>query len=137
MGLNDRYGYILRVKHEDWAQQVFELNKYYSGIIRRWKKGSPILLAMKTEKGDSFVGYGITDKTEMLWEMTPEEEQYCKENNWRCAITFQPLIRFENPLPIKETFLANDDRKGRYLHGASLNETQVEILIEQAKEPEE
>jgi hypothetical protein len=134
MDLNDRYGYILRVKHEDWAQQVFELNKYYSGIIRRWKKGSPILLAMKTEKGDSFVGYGITDKTEMLWEMTPEEEQYCKENNWRCAITFHPLIRFENPLPIKETFLANDDRKGRYLHGASLNETQVEILIEQAKE---
>ena len=35
MDLNDRYGYILRVKHEDWAQQVFELNKYYSGIIRR------------------------------------------------------------------------------------------------------
>ena len=137
MSLDDTPGYILRVSHDDWVQQIYEINKYYSGIMRHWRIGTPILLAKKTEVGDSFLGYGITDKVEMLWEMTPEEEHYCKENGWRCAITFKPLIRFQKPLPIKETFLATDKRKGSFLHGALLREDQVDTLLEQAEELQE
>jgi len=69
MSLDDTPGYILRVSHDDWVQQIYEINKYYSGIMRHWRIGTPILLAKKTEVGDSFLGYGITDKVEMLWEI--------------------------------------------------------------------
>jgi len=60
-------------------------------------------LAKKTHVGDSFLGYGITDKGEMLWEMSAEEEHYCKENGWKVAITFKPRIKFKSPMPIKTT----------------------------------
>ena len=102
--------------------------------MRNWKRGTPILLAKKTDVGDSFLGYGITDKVEMLWEMPPEEENYCRENNWRCALTLKPLIRFNRPYPIKETFLADDPRKGSFLHGALLVEGKVDEILEQAED---
>jgi hypothetical protein len=130
-------GYILRVSTDDWVEQIFEIKKYYSGIMRNWKRGTPILLAKKTDVGDSFLGYGITDKVEMLWEMTPEEENYCRENNWRCALTLKPLIRFKNPYPMKGTFLADDPRKGSFLHGAMLMERQVDEILEQAEDYQE
>ena len=130
-------GYILRVSTDDWVEQIFEIKKYYSGIMRNWKRGTPILLAKKTEAGDSFLGYGVTDKVEMLWEMSPEEENYCRENNWRCALTLKPLIRFKNPYPIKETFLAEDKRKGSFLHGAMLMEGQVDEILEHAEDYQE
>jgi len=133
----DNPGYILRVSTEDWVEQIFEIKKYYSGIMRNWKRGTPILLAKKTEAGDSFLGYGITDKVEMLWEMSPEEENYCRENKWRCALTLKPLIRFKNPYPIKETFLAEDKRKGSFLHGAMLMEEQVDEILEHAEDYQE
>ena len=131
---DDNPGYILRVSSDDWVEQVYEINKYYSGIMRHWRIGTPILLAKKTSIGDSFLGYGIADKVEMLWEMTPEEENYCRENNWKCAITFKPLIRFTKPFPIKQTFLAGDKRKGSFLHGALLHEDQVDEILEAAEE---
>ena len=127
-------GYILRVSTDDWVEQIFEIKKYYSGIMRNWKRGTPILLTRKTEAGDSFLGYGITEKVEMLWEMTQEEEYYCRENNWRCALTLKPLIRFKKPYPIKETFLADDPRKGIFLHGAQLVEGKVDEILEQAED---
>ncbi len=133
MQVEERPGYILRVSHEDWVEQIYEINKYYSGIIRNWRIGTPILLAKKTEVGDSFLGYGITSKVEMLWEMSPEEEHYCKENGWKVALSFKPLIRFENPLPIKMTPLANDKRKGFFLHGVLLPEDTVDTILETAE----
>ncbi|MCW4049501.1 MAG: hypothetical protein NWE89_07160 [Candidatus Bathyarchaeota archaeon] len=137
MTIDDRPGYILRVSSDEWVEQIYELQKYYSGIMRNWKIGTPILLAKKTEVGDSFLGYGITDKVEMLWEMTPEEENYCRENKWKCALTFKPLIRFDKPLPIKATFLADDKRKGSFLHGAMLNEEQIDTILEAAEDYQE
>lgn len=125
-------GYILRVSRDEWVEQIFEIKKYYPGIMRNWKRGTPILLAKKTDAGDSFLGFGIVDKVEMLWEMPPEEENYCRDNNWRCALQLKPLIRFNKPYPLKETFLADDPRKGSYLHGALLREREVEEILEQA-----
>lgn len=137
MMLEETPGYIMRISNDDWVTQVFELKKYYSRIIRKWRIGTPILFAKKTEVGDSFLGYGITDRVEMLWEMTPEEEKYCEENGWKCSITFNPLRRFKKPLPVKETFLSNDKRKGSFLHGALLTEEQIDTLLEQAEELQE
>lgn len=126
-------GYILRINSDEWVEQIFQLNKYYSGIMRKWRSGTPILLARKSVEGDSFLGYGVVEKVELLWEMKPEEENYCRENNWKCALTFKPLIRFSRPLPIKDTILVDDKRKGSFLHGALLNEEQVDKIIDSAE----
>ena len=134
MQVEENHGYILRVSHDDWVDQIFELKKYYSGIIRNWRVGPPILLAKKNHVGDSFLGYGITDKVEMLWEMSAEEEHYCKENGWKVAITFKPIIKFENPVPIKMTPLKGDKRKGMFLHGVILTEDTVDTILEIAEE---
>jgi hypothetical protein len=53
MQVEETPGYILRVSHEDLVEQIFEIKKYYSGIIRNWRIGTPILLAKKTHVGDS------------------------------------------------------------------------------------
>ncbi len=128
------YGYVLRISTDSWRDQVFELKKYYSGVMRGWKRETPILLAKKTEAGDSFIGYGVVGKVEMLWELPPEEEAYCRENNWKCALTFKALNGFEKPYPIKASLLAEDARKGAFLHGARLTEDQVDAILDAAEE---
>lgn len=126
-------GYVLRISTDEYLQQLAEIKKYYPGIQRHWHKGTPILFAKKV-KVDSFVGYGIVDKVEMLWEMTPEEEDYCRQNKWKQGITFKPLIMYEKPLPIRETFLKDDKRKGMFLHGIKLTENQVDAILDAAEE---
>lgn len=46
------------MSHDDWVKHVFELKKYFSGINRNRRVGTPILLAKKTKVGDSFLEYG-------------------------------------------------------------------------------
>jgi len=105
--------------------------------MRRWKRGTIILLARKAEEGDSFIGYGVVDKVEMLWELPPEEEAYCREQGWKCSLSFKTLSRFEKPYPIKKSILADDPRKGRLLHGARLTEDQVDAILEAAEDYQE
>ncbi|RJS88502.1 hypothetical protein CW700_07625 [Candidatus Bathyarchaeota archaeon] len=130
-------GYILRISREEWVRQVFEKRKYYPGIMRRWTRGMTILLARKTEEGDSFIGYGIIGRIDMPWELPEEEQEYCKEHGWKCAISFKTLVRFERPLPLKKTFLQGDRRKGRFLHGIPLTVEQVDSIIEAAEDYQE
>ena len=130
----ENHGYILRISTDDWLRQVYERKKYYSGVMRDWRRGSVILFAKKTDAGDSFIGYGVVDKVEMLWEMTPDEEEYSKQHGWKCALSFGNLIRFDKPLPIKESIIAGDPRKGRLLHGARLKEDQVDSILEAAED---
>ena len=132
MSEQEKYGYILRVKTEEWENQIFEIRKYYVGLRRDYRRGR-VILFMKKVKVDSIVGYGIIDKVEMLWEMTPEEEAYCKENKWRFALSFKPLIRFRKPYPKKVSILKDDKRKGSFLHGARLTENQVEAILDGAE----
>ena len=101
---------------------------------RKWHRETNILLARKTDVGGSFIGYGVVGKVEHLWELSPEEEAYCQENNWKVVITFKALTRFKNPYPIKATFLAGDPRKGSFLHGARLSEQQTDDILEAAEE---
>ena len=137
MSEDQNYGYILRLSTEDWRDQVYELKKYYSGVMRGWKRETPVLLAMKTDAGDSFIGYGVVGKVEHLWELSPEEEAYCRENNWKCALTFKALNRFEKPYPIKESLLSKDPRRGSFLHAARLTEDQMDALLDAAEEYQE
>ena len=134
MSQEENPGYILRISTDEWLKQVYELRKYYPGIMRGWKRGTVILLAKKAEEGDSFIGYGVVDKVEMLWEMPPEEEAYAREHGWRCALSFKTLLRFEKPYPIKKSILADDPRKGRTWHGARLTEDQVDAILEAAED---
>ena len=67
MSTEDNPGYVLRISTEEWLKQVFERGKYYSGVMRKWRRGTPILLAKKAGASDCFVGYGVVDKVEMLW----------------------------------------------------------------------
>ena len=101
---------------------------------RKWHRETNILLARKTDVGDSFIGYGVVGKVEHLWELSPEEEAYCQENNWKVVISFKALNRFMNPCPIKATFLAGDPRKGSFLHVARLSEQQTDDILEAAEE---
>ncbi len=134
MIVEENYGYILRISLDEWEKQVFEIKKYYTAGRRKWHRGTNILLARKTDVGDSFIGYGVVGKVEHLWELSPEEETYCQENNWKVVITFKALTRFKNPYPIKSTFLADDPRKGSFLHGVRLTEQQTDDILEAAEE---
>ena len=130
-------GYVLRIGNEDLVNQVFNLGKYYSGIQRNFIRGTPILFAAKSEGGDSLVGYGVVDKVESLWEMTPEEETYAKEHGWRVGLILRGATRFKTPLLIKNSLLKEDKRKGAYLHGAKLTEDTIDALLEQAEAAQE
>jgi len=130
-------GYVLRISHEDLVNQVFSLGKYYSGVIRDFKRGTQLLFAAKTEGGDGFVGYGVVDNVENLWEMLPADEDYAKEHGWKIALTLREATRFKSPLLIKNSLLKDDKRKGAYLHGAKLSEDTISALLEQAENAQE
>jgi hypothetical protein len=130
-------GYVLRIAHEDLVNQVFSLGKYYSGIQRNFIRGTLLLFAAKSKDGDSLVGYGVVDKVEYLWEMTPADEEYAKEHNWKIALKLRGATRFRTPLLIKNSLLKDDKRKGAYLHGAKLSEDTIDALLEQAEEIQE
>jgi len=130
-------GYVLRFVNEDLENQAFTLSKYYSGIIRNWVRGIPLLFAMKSGEGDSLVGYAVVDKIENLWEMPPEEETYAREHGWKIALTLRGATRFKTPLLIKNSALGSDSRRGAFLHGAKLTEHQIGTLLDQAKEAQE
>lgn len=134
LGEEEVGGYILRISRDDWVRQVFEKRKYYPGIMRRWSRGTTILLARKTEKGDSFIGYGIIGRIDMPWELPEEELEYIRSHGWKCVLVFKNLMRFEKPLPLKETFLRDDRRKGKFLHGVPLTVEQVDSILEAAED---
>jgi len=135
--INSRDGYVLRISHEDLVNQVFNLGQYYSGIQRNFIRGTPLLFAAKSKDGDSIVGYGVVDKVEFLWEMTPADEEYAKEHNWKIALKLRGATRFRTPLLIKNSVLKDDKRKGAYLHGAKLSEETIDALLEQAEAAQE
>lgn len=82
----------------------------------------------KRGAGDSFIGYGIVEKIDVLWKFSPEEEKYCEENGWKLALKFKYVRKFK-PYPIKNLILSSDVRNVRYLHGAALNEDQVNDIL--------
>ena len=126
-------GYILRITRKEWVDQVFERTKYYVGIRRRWKPNQIIFFAHKTARGDAFIGYGIVSNFQSLEELSEEERMECEKWNWRGALNFTYVVRFEKPLLIKETFLRNSKLKGKYLHGLALTREQADSILSLAE----
>ena len=130
-------GYVLRISHEDLVDQVFNLGKYYAGIQRNFIRGTPLLFAAKSESGDSIVGYGVVDKIESLWEMTPGDEIYAKEHGWKVGLSLRGATKFKTPLLIKNSLLKEDKRRGAFLHGAKFSKDTIDGLLEQAEAAQE
>lgn len=124
---------ILRITKEEWLQQVFGLRMYYTGLKRRWKPGMMILFARKSDKGDSFIGYGIVHTIKKVDEFTENEKRESQEFGWTRRIDFGKMLKFEPPLALKNTSLADITQKGKFLHGYCLNEAEARAIIDNAE----
>jgi hypothetical protein len=126
-------GYILRIAKKEWVNQVFEMAIYYTGFRRKWKVGQIIIFVHKTALGDAFMGYGEIGNVYGLDELSEEERSECEKWGWKKAIEFKYIIRFEKPLPIKETFLKDMKIRGRTLHGFRLSREKLNSIISDAE----
>ena len=122
-------GYILRIIRKEWVEQVFERTKYYVGIRRKWKPNQIIFFVHKTMRGDAFIGYGVISNLQSFEELSEEERMKCKRWNWKGALDFVYVVRFEKPLLVKETFLGNSKLRGKYLHGLTLTRKQTDSIL--------
>ena len=126
--------FILRITREEWFKQVFTIMKYYPGIVRRWEPDGLIFLARRTDKGDSFVGYGVIKEFIKREDLSEHERLECEKMGWKGAIIFKELYRFDPPLPIRETVLSNLRAKGKCWHGYPLTDEQSSLILNAAKE---
>ncbi|MBS7654576.1 MAG: hypothetical protein QXR06_02000 [Candidatus Bathyarchaeia archaeon] len=126
--------FILRITREEWFRQVFTVMKYYPGIIRRWEPGGLIFLARRTDRGDSFVGYGVIKEFIKRENLSEHERRECEKMGWKGAVVFNELYRFDPPLPIKETALSGLRAKGRCWHGYPLTDEQSRLILNVAEE---
>jgi len=127
-------GYILRIARDEWVKQVFGLKKYYVGVRGRWEPGLTIFFARKAEKGDSFLGYGLIESVQELEELSEEERRECEKWGWKHALNFKDVVKFEPPLPIKETLLKDTGLWGNRLHGYRLTSEQVRSILSKAEQ---
>jgi hypothetical protein len=126
--------FILRITRDEWFKQVFSIKKYFPGIARRWEPGGTILLVRNTEKGDSFIGYGVLDEFVKRDQLPEEKRRECETMGWRGVLTFKELYRFEPPLKIKDTAIGGSKAKGKCFHGYPLTQEHVGSILRTAKE---
>jgi len=127
-------GYILRIATKEWVDQVFSLAIYYTGTRRKWKTGQTIVFVHKTDIGDAIAGYGEIGNIYASDKLSEEERRKCEKWGWKRAIEFKYVLRFDKPLPVKETILKDLKLRGRYLHGFPLNKEQLNSIIKQAEQ---
>ena len=127
-------GYILRISTKEWVDQVFSLAIYYTSTRRKWNMGQTIIFVHKTNIGDAIIGYGEIGNICASDELSEEERRECEKRGWKKAIEFKYVIRFDKPLPIKETFLKSSKLRGRSLHGFPLNKEQLDSIINKAEQ---
>lgn len=87
----------------------------------------------KVEEGDAIIGYGVVDNVCKREELSEEEKGGYLLHDWKEAIIFKYVVRFDKPLPVKETFLRDPKYHGRYCHGLKLDKRQVGGLISKAE----
>ena len=125
--------YILRIAKDEWEKQVFALMEYYAGVRREWEKDSSIFLIKKTDSGDAFVGYGIIKSVTSLEDLDDKEKDMCINNNWNKKLSFGKLVRFEPPIPLKDTVVSKWGQKGALLQGAPISQSDMESITKIAK----
>lgn len=128
------WGYILGIARNEWVKQVFNLKKYYVVVRGRWEPGLTIFFARKAEKGDSFLGYGFIGSVQKLEELSEEERSECEKHGWKRVLNFKSVVRFEPPLPIKETVIKDTGLWGSRLHGYRLTSAQVRSILSRAEQ---
>jgi hypothetical protein len=126
-------GYILRIATKEWVDQVFDSAMYYTGARRKLFAGQTVIFAHKTELGDAFIGYGEIGNIYSVEELSEVEKLECEKWRWKRAIEFKYVVKFEEPLPVKETFLKNLKVKGRTLHCFPLSEENLNQIISKAE----
>jgi hypothetical protein len=126
-------GCILRITTEEWVDQVFNLAIYYTSSRRNWKTGQRIVFVHKTNSGDAFVGYGEIGNVYSSDELSEEERRECEKGRWKKAIEFKYVMRFDEPLSIKKTFLKHSKLRGRSLHGFALSDEQLNSIIREVE----
>jgi hypothetical protein len=129
--VGQKSGSILRIATKELVDVVFEMAIYYTNMNRKWNSGHMILFVNKTELGDAFVGYGSIERISEKDILSEEEQAECFRGGWKRAIEFKYVKRFAKPLLIKDTFFKDSKLRGRYFHGLTLNEQQVNELIQQ------
>lgn len=126
-------GYILRISSKKWADHVFDLAIYYTNLCRKYAGGQVVIFVHKVEKGDAIIGYGVVENACKRKELSEEEKGSYLMHEWKEAIIFKYVVRFDKPLSVKETFLGDPKYRGRYCHGLKLDRQQVDALISQAE----
>jgi hypothetical protein len=127
-------GYILRIATKEWVDQVFNLTIYYTSSRRNWKTGQRIIFVHKTNSGDAFVGYGEIGNVSAPDELSEEERRECEKGGWKKAIEFKYVMRFDEPISVKKTFLKDSKLRGRLLHGLALSDEQLNSVISQVEQ---
>jgi hypothetical protein len=126
-------GYILRIRSDYWVDHVFNMAIYYTNLRRKWKPNQTIIFIHRTSVGDAIVGYGIIENVCEQDELSEEERLGSEE--WKEAIVFKYVVRFEKPLLVKETFLKEPKFRGRYVHGLALGKGKLDSILKQAESP--
>jgi hypothetical protein len=124
-------GYVLRIMSDYWVDHVFNMAIYYTNLRRRWKPDQTIVFIHRTNAGDAIVGYGVIENVCEQDELSEEERLGSEE--WKEAIVFKYVVRFEKPLPVKETFLKEPKFRGRYVHGLPLSKEQLDSILKLAE----
>lgn len=124
-------GYVLRIMSGYWVDHVFNMAIYYTNLRRRWTPDQTIIFMHKTNVGDAIVGYGVIENVCEQDELSEEERLGSEE--WKEAIVFKYVVRFEKPLPVKETFLKERKFRGRYVHGLPLSKEQLDSILKLAE----
>jgi len=126
-------GYILRIATDEWVEQVFNFAIYYTSIHRKWNTGQTIIFVHKTDMGDAIIGYGEIGNIYASDELSEEERRECEKWGWKKAIELKYIIKFEKPLPVRDTFVKGLKLRGRSLHGFPLAKEQINLVISQAE----
>jgi hypothetical protein len=95
--------------------------------------GQTVIFVHKTERGDAFIGYGEIGNIYAAEELSEAERHSCEKCGWKRAIEFKYVVKFEEPLPVRETFLKNLKVKGKTLHCFPLSEENLSQIISQAE----
>lgn len=126
-------GYILRIAKKEWIEKVFNSAIYYTSSPRKWQNGQMVLFLAKTEVGDAFIGYGVIENVHGKEELSEEERHECETWGWKKALEFKYVVKFDNPLALRETFLGSLKLRGKFLHGLPLKMEQLNSIINQAE----
>jgi len=120
---------ILRISRDEYERSVFENRCYYTGLKRRWEIGYTVFFARKAERKDSIIGHGTIKEVQRTENLSDEERERCEKMRWTRKIVFgETVMRYENPLPIKD-ILGEGLPRGNRLHGYPLTQGQAAQIL--------